>query len=501
MSTSRLRKDLSASPLNVAGYVRLSVATEESVSVASQVRLIQAECARRGWPPPTLFTDEGVSGSKTVVRPGRDDLERRLALGEFDAVLVKSVDRLARSVLDFFRIADTAAKAGASLIVIEAGLDTSTPIGKMIVGILAQFAEFEAATIGQRVTLSNAHRRKEGRALGGPVPYGLRNVTRDDRPGMYRETDPEEAVVVLRMVDELLAGHSLRAIAKGLQDDGIPTPRARDAALAGREPEEVPWGYTAVRRILQNPAIAGMERHLGEVARGEDGLRRVNEALAIIDADTYRRVQAALKERGEHAQRRTPHAERLLLEGLARCAHCGGPMRRAATRGYVSYHCANAGRAAGVCPSPATIAAPRLEDFVVAEFLDALGAVPRTRLERTTDATGSGDLAEVRAEITDTAASFATAAPGDIATLADRMTTLRETEARLLAAQDAAPIYAVTNTGQTWAEAWAAVNRDGYTNADRRTLLAEAIERVMVARPTMRGAVPPVAERVVIAWE
>jgi site-specific DNA recombinase len=117
-----------------------------------------------------IFTDENVSGSKAVARPARDDLERRVAAGEFDAVLVKSVDRLARSVLDFHRIAATAEKRGAALVIIEAGLDTSMPAGRMMLGILAQFAEFEAATIGQRVTTSNAGLRREGRTRGGPGP-------------------------------------------------------------------------------------------------------------------------------------------------------------------------------------------------------------------------------------------------------------------------------------------------------------------------------------------
>lgn len=93
--------------------------------------MILAEVERRGWPEPVIFVDEGVSGSKAIARPARDDLERRLASGEFDTVLVKSVDRLDRSVLDFHRIAATAHKRGAAVVVIHAGLDTSTASGKM----------------------------------------------------------------------------------------------------------------------------------------------------------------------------------------------------------------------------------------------------------------------------------------------------------------------------------------------------------------------------------
>jgi hypothetical protein len=160
----------------------------------------------------------------------------------------------------------------------------------MMLGVLAQFAEFEAATIGARVTSSNVGIRRDGRTRGGPVPYGLRNVTRPDRPGLFRVVDEEEAEIVRRMAAELLAGRSLRAISAGLEADGIPTPRAADAALRGREVVVTAWQYTAVRRILSNPAIAGQERALGDVIRDADGLRRVSEDAVILDAETFSAV-------------------------------------------------------------------------------------------------------------------------------------------------------------------------------------------------------------------
>lgn len=482
---------MTSTPRNVAAYVRLSVATEESVSVAGQVRMVQAEAARRGWPEPRIFTDDGVSGSKAIARPARDDLEARIGAGEFDALLVKSVDRLARSVLDFHRIAQSAKVAGCALVVIEAGLDSSTPSGAMMLGILAQFAEFEAATIGARVTTSNVTRRASGRALGGPVPYGLQNVDTDR--GMVRAVNPTEAVVVRRMVDEILAGATLRSVALGLQRDGVPTPR---------ESSTSPWAYTAVRRILNNPALAGQTRALGDVVRDVDGLPHVDPETAILDGDTWRRLQDAMGERkaSTASLRRTPHADRPLLDGLALCDACGGPLRRVATRGYVSYSCSRGGATVGGCPSRVTISASRLDPYVVSEFLDALGDTPRTRLEQTDDERVSARVATLRAEVTDTVAALGTAPSSEIGGLAERLTSLRDAEARLLAEAGAAPVYAVVNTGQTWAETWA-------TAPDvvaRRALLSEALHRVRVGKPTVTGAAAryeAVEKRVHLDWQ
>ena len=475
--------------MNVAAYVRLSVATEESVSVAGQVRLVQAEASRRGWPVPTIFTDENVSGSKAVARPARDDLERRMGAGEFDAVLVKSVDRLARSVLDFHRLAATAAKRGCALVIIEAGLDTSTPHGKMMLGILAEFAAFEAATIGLRVTTSNVGLRREGRTRGGPVPYGLRNVRREDRPGMFREIDLDEAAVVRRMADLILAGHSLRGIADQLNADDVPTPRARDAALAGRAAAPLPWSYTAVRRILTNPAIAGMEVALGDVVRDDDGLSRVDDSAAILDAATFRAVRAAVQQRGAGIVRRTPHAARPLLDALVFCSACGGTMRRVSTRGYISYGCSNASK--GKCITRTTIAAKTLDGYVTASFLTAYGDTPTTRWEITEATHVSPRLAQIRAEILDTAAAFATSPSSTLADLAARMTALRDAEERLLAEAHASPVYAAVSTGRTYTQEWQAAP-DVVT---RRALLSDAIARVVVTKG--RGAV---ADRVAVDW-
>jgi site-specific DNA recombinase len=312
---------------------------------------------------------------------------------------------------------------------------------------------------------------------------------------MFREVDEEEAAVVRRMVDEALAGRSLRAIAEGLNADGIPTPRARDAAQAGRDAEPLPWSYTAVRRVLSNPAIAGMERALGDVVRDEDALARVVGDAAIVDVETFRRVRDVVEERGAGMIRRTPHADRPLLDGLAFCSACGGPLRRVSTKGYVSYGCANASK--GKCAERTTISSRVVDPFVVDTFLDTLGDVPRTRLEATEDGRVSSRLAEVRAEVTDTAAAFATAPPAEIPALAERMTMLRAAEARLLAEAEAAPVYTVVPTGRTWAETWAEAADDVTA---RRALLAEALDRVVVRKPARRGGHEPVADRVMVLW-
>ena len=491
-----------------AAYLRLSVASDDSVSIAAQHRLVNDEAARRDWPAPVIFTDAGVSGSKDVRRPGRDELERRIAMGEFGALLVKSVDRLARSTADFARLAATCRANGCALVVVDLGLDTSTPHGELVAGVLAQLAQFEARLIGTRVATSNDERTRHGRALGGPIAYGFRNVKHADRDGKYRVVDAEQAATVRRMVDELNAGYSLHRIAQGLHRDGIPSPRHSNAVRAGRDPRDArgnlpSWTYGAVTRVLSNPALAGMQRRHGDLVRDPaTGLPRVLDA-AILTPEEWERVQDGLASRaasGDTSRMRLPVNARPLLDGLARCAGCGGRMTRSSARGaklpdgtererYYSYGC----QRRPACPAPASIRGDALDAWAVAHFLAEAGPVEILRRVEGENAEHGATLRQLAAEIAATAERMTTAAPGDIPALAERMARLRQTQDETARLAAEAPSVTYEPTGQTYADAWEAAE----TDAARRDLLADAIEAVSVSK--MRGR-HPVAERAAIRW-
>jgi hypothetical protein len=345
------------------------------------------------------------------------------------------------------------------------------------------------------VTTSNHALRAAGRTRGGPVPFGLRNVTREDAPGLYREIDESEAVVVRRISSELLAGASLRSIATALNAEGVPTPRAADAEKRGRTSTASVWDRGSVRRVVTNPAVAGMERALGDVIRGVDGLRRVSDDAAILNPETFRRIVTAVEARTAGEIRRTRHADRPLLDGLAVCASCRGPLCRMSTNGYINYGCANAARSR--CKVPAVISAKILDPYVEAAFLEGLGDSPRLRPSQTEDFRATAHLDELRAEISATASEFATASAAVIPRLADRMTALRDAEARVLAKMDASPVFTMIPTGKTWGEEYAAAT----DVVQRRELLVEGLARVVVSRPAVKGTRGVISDRVSVEWE
>jgi DNA invertase Pin-like site-specific DNA recombinase len=69
--------------------------------------------------------------------------------------MVSKLDRLSRSVLDFAAAMERSRKEGGALVVLDSGVDTSTPQGKLLHNVMACFAEFERELIGaERVKTS-----------------------------------------------------------------------------------------------------------------------------------------------------------------------------------------------------------------------------------------------------------------------------------------------------------------------------------------------------------
>jgi DNA invertase Pin-like site-specific DNA recombinase len=104
---------------------------------------------------------ETTSGMlSTAQRPIFDSLRARLAAG--DTLAVYKLDRLGRSAVDCVTTVDALHKAGVRILTVEDGLDSSTPFGRAMLGILASLAELERETIVSRVRSGMAAARTRG---------------------------------------------------------------------------------------------------------------------------------------------------------------------------------------------------------------------------------------------------------------------------------------------------------------------------------------------------
>ena len=134
--------------MKIAIYTRKSVAVERSESIQTQIEMCKKYF--KGKNEFEIFEDEGFSGGNTN-RPSFKKMMSLVKLGKFDAVAVYKVDRIARNIVDFFKIFDELEKYNVKLISITEGFDPSTPSGKMMMVMLAGFADMERENIRQRV--------------------------------------------------------------------------------------------------------------------------------------------------------------------------------------------------------------------------------------------------------------------------------------------------------------------------------------------------------------
>ena len=151
----------------VALYARVS--TDQTQTVENQLRELHAAAGRLGWTVVAVFTDEGISGAKgRDKRPGYDALLKGVARKEFDLIAAWSVCRLGRSLQDLVAFLGEVQSRGVGLYLHVQGLDTSSPSGRAMFGMLSVFADFERSMIRDRVLAGLNRTRAKGTRLGRP---------------------------------------------------------------------------------------------------------------------------------------------------------------------------------------------------------------------------------------------------------------------------------------------------------------------------------------------
>src|SRR5437762_2215079 len=132
----------------IAIYTRVSTISQ---SCSNQLAELREIAARAGWEIIAEYADEGISGAKgRKHRPGLDRLLRDAARRRFDLVAVTAIDRLGRSLPDLLDILGDLHAANIDLFVRREGLDTTSPSGRAMFGLMGIFAEFERNLIRER---------------------------------------------------------------------------------------------------------------------------------------------------------------------------------------------------------------------------------------------------------------------------------------------------------------------------------------------------------------
>jgi DNA invertase Pin-like site-specific DNA recombinase len=257
------------------------------------------------------YDDGGFTGGN-MDRPALRDLFEDIEDGLVDMVVVYKIDRLSRSLFDFSKIVELFEKHNVGFVSVTQAFNTSTSSGKLMLNMLLSFAQFERELTGERIRDKFASSLKKGIWMGGVVMLGYEVK---DRKLVINE---EEAKIIRFIYEQYLLRESYFSVAQQLNKLGYRTKirTLKNGKTTGGQYFEP----KAVMRILQNPYFKGCVTHKGSVYQGEHE--------AIVDEETWSRVQTIFAEHSAGSKVRSVSSTPSFLRGIIRCASCDATMKQ-----------------------------------------------------------------------------------------------------------------------------------------------------------------------------
>lgn len=200
-------------------YTRVSTTEQaaEGYSIEEQERLCKAAIESKGWQYVRTYSDPGVSG-RTMERDGLQSMIAAIKAKDIEAVVIYKLDRLSRKQRDTMTLLeDVFMKNGVDIISLNETLDTSTPWGRAMIGILSSFNQMESENIQMRTQMGRKAKASKGGYAGGKPPIGYKVVNGE-------LVIDEEGAKIVRLVFALRKqGMTLMGIADKLNNDGYKT--------------------------------------------------------------------------------------------------------------------------------------------------------------------------------------------------------------------------------------------------------------------------------------
>lgn len=325
----------------IAIYTRKSVYKENSESIETQINMCKAYFTRQFDDCSfEIFEDEGFSGKNTD-RPAFKRLMYLCKLNKFDSVAVYKIDRLARNIVDFMNIYDELEKLDTKLISITEGFDPSTAMGKMMMVMLAAFADMERINIAQRVKDNMIALAKKGCYTGGPANRGYSVEIKEDGKKYLKLENPKFIKFIYSKFNE---GYSLLQILR-MQKEEFGT------YALGTSP--------SIQRFLRSPIyvksskevssyliskgfeVVGKEKYsCGYITYGvtsHNPIAIVSKHTAVISPEVWLKVNHRLDNIKEFFSKRDSKC--YWLTGVLKCSVCGAKYILANAHGKSYYTC------------------------------------------------------------------------------------------------------------------------------------------------------------------
>jgi len=321
-------------PLNVAAYCRVSTDDEDQLnSYNAQMSYYREKIMKNPkWRFVDIYADEGITG--TLARK-RDDFLRMIKdceKGKIDLILTKSVSRFARNVVDSLSYIRKLKAMGIGIFFEEQNINSLTEESETYIGIYSVIAQSESENISGNVKWGIHKRMQNGTYACRFNLLGYRRDETTKEPYIV----PEEAEIVRKIFNMYLDGATTVQIKEYLEVNGIQTRQGKSK-----------WNRDVIHSMLQNEKYAGdviyqktfrsdpISKHVVRNKGQKDKYLISNNHPAIIDRDTFMRVQTEVARRGNI--RKTSdltttelgkYSGKYALSEILYCGECGSPYKR-----------------------------------------------------------------------------------------------------------------------------------------------------------------------------
>ena len=196
-----------------------------------------------------IINDDGYSG-KDLNRPGIQTILENVRQKKIDGIIFFLLDRLTRNTRDLYSLIDLFREKEVDFISVRENLDSSTAIGRVVIGILGILSAFERELTGERVKASAIARVRQGKWVGGFLAHGYKLEKDGERLPNGRQPhkvvlDPDLAPK-LRIIWEMAANNkSLMEIGQELERQNVRTCRGKV------------WRKQTLSSVIKNPFYKG----------------------------------------------------------------------------------------------------------------------------------------------------------------------------------------------------------------------------------------------------
>lgn len=283
--------------------------------------------------------------------------------------MVYNTTRLARNTSDLLNIVEELYEINVEFFSLTEKIEIASSTGKLMLQILASFAEFERNVIVENVFNGQRQRAIEGYYQGN-LPLGYDKVPDSKKELMINQ---HEANIVKYIFESYAKGHGYRKIANALNHKGYVTKKGK------------PFSISSITYIISNPFYIGKiqfakYRHWSDKRRkglNEEPIIADGKHAPIIDRNLWDKVQFKRKESRKKPQVHGKGTN--LLTGIVKCPKCGAAMAASNTTNTLKdgtkkriryYLCSNfRNKGSKVC-SANSVRADVIEKYVMDQILE-----------------------------------------------------------------------------------------------------------------------------------